>query len=78
MDFRPIPAALITLGYRHVVREGDSTDDVSDLHLRGSYELLPGISLYVSAHNLLDKKYERYEGYAAEGINFVGGVAFRF
>ena len=78
MDFRPIPAALITLEYRHVVREGDSTDDVSDLHLRGSYELLPGISLYVSAHNLLDKKYERYEGYAAEGINFVGGVAFRF
>lgn len=81
IDVRPVPTVLVNLGYQHISREkaeGMKTDPVSNLYLGGSYEIFKGISVYAQANNLLNKEYRYYWGYPTEGINFVGGVSFRF
>lgn len=81
MDIRPIPSVLVTLGYQHITREkveNERVDPVGNLYLGGSYEVFKDISIYVRANNLLNKDYQYYWGYPTEGINFMGGVSFRF
>ena len=81
MDLRPIPAVTVGIGYRHIARqevEGNKADPVSNLYLSGSYELFKGIAVYARANNLLNKNYQYYRGCPAEGINFLGGVSFKF
>lgn len=81
VDIRPIPSVLVNLGYQHATREkvGDQrVDPVGNLYLGGSYEVFKDISIYVRANNLLNKNYQYYWGYPTEGINFMGGVSFRF
>ena len=81
VDIRPIPSVLVNLGYQHATREkvGDQrVDPVGNLYLGGSYEVFKDISIYVRANNLLNKNYQYYWGYPTDGINFMGGVSFRF
>lgn len=81
MDLRPIPAVTVSIGYQHIARqevEGNKADPVSNLYLNGSYELFKGIAVYARANNLLNKNYQYYRGCPAEGINFLGGVSFKF
>lgn len=80
-DIRPISSVLISLGYQHITREtieNERVDPVGNLYLGGSYEVFKGISIYARVNNLLNKDYQYYWGYPTEGINFVGGVSFRF
>lgn len=80
-DIRPVSAVVISLGYQHATREkvgSERVDPVGNLYLEGSYELFEGISVYVRANNLLNKDYQYYWGYPTEGVNFLGGVSFRF
>jgi hypothetical protein len=44
----------------------------------GSYEFFKGISVYARIDNLLNQDYQYYWGYPTEGINFTGGVSFKF
>ena len=81
VDIRPISSVLINLGYQHITREkigNERVDPVGNLYLGGSYEVFEGVSIYVRANNLLNKDYQYYWGYPTEGINFMGGVSFRF
>lgn len=81
VDFRPIPALLINIGYKNISREkieGEKAAPVSNLYLGGSYELFKGISVYARMNNLLNKDYQYYWGYPTEGISFIGGVSFKF
>lgn len=81
VDIRPISSVLVSLGYQHITREkvGDKrADPVGNLYLSGSYEIFDGITIYARANNLLNKDYQYYWGYPTEGINFMGGVSFRF
>ncbi len=81
VDVHPISPLLLSLGYRHISREkveGGKVDAVSDLYLGGSYEFLKGLSVYARINNLLNRDYQYYWGYPTEGINFIGGVSFRF
>lgn len=81
MDLRPVPSVLINLGYRHISREKTENlkvNPVGNLYLGGSYEIFKDITVYARANNLLNKDYRYYWGYPTEGINFVGGVSFRF
>ncbi len=82
IDLRPIPTVLVNLGYQNISREkvqgGEKADPVSNLYLGGSYELFKGISIYARVNNLLNKDYQYYWGYPAEGLNFLGGVSFQF
>ena len=80
-DIQPISSVLISFGYQHITREkigNERVDPVGNLYLGGSYEVFKGISIYARANNLLNKDYQYYWGYPTEGINFVGGVSFRF
>lgn len=78
----PVPALNLNLGYDYVSRkevEGYlKMDPISDLHIEAAYNLFKGVSVYVQVHNLLNKKYQYYLGYPAEGFNFLGGLSFRF
>lgn len=81
VDIRPIPSVLVNLGYQHATREkveDQRVDPVGNLYLGGSYEVFKDISIYVRANNLLNKDYQYYWGYPTEGVNFMGGVSFRF
>lgn len=80
IGFSPLSGLKLAVGYRHIERtETDvQVDPVSDLYIHGSYELCNGLSVYARIHNLLDKNYEYYEGCPAQGLNFLGGVSFRF
>lgn len=80
-DIRPFSPLLISFGYQHITREkmsGGRVDPVGNLYLGGSYDVLKNISIYVRANNLLNKDYQYYWGYPTEGVNFLGGVSFRF
>ncbi|WP_294605163.1 TonB-dependent receptor [uncultured Bacteroides sp.] len=81
VDIRPIPSVLVNLGYQHATREkveDQRVDPIGNLYLGGSYEVFKDISIYVRANNLLNKDYQYYWGYPTEGVNFMGGVSFRF
>ena len=81
IDVQPISALLLNLGYQHISREkieGNKVDAVNNLYLSGSYEFFKGISAYARINNLLNQDYQYYWGYPTEGINFIGGVSFKF
>ena len=81
IDVRPISSVLLSLGYQHVSREKveeSKVDAVNNLYLGGTYEFLKGISVYARINNLLNRDYQYYWAYPTEGINFIGGVSFKF
>ena len=81
IDASPMQALRFSLGYRHIGRcevDGEQADAVSNLYLSAHYELFRDILVYARLNNLLNKNYQYYEGCPAQGINFLGGVSFRF
>lgn len=81
IDIRPISPVTASIGYQFISREGESywkAASVNNLYLGGSYEIFKDISIYARVNNLLNKSYQFYRGYPAEGLNFLGGVSFRF
>lgn len=78
----PIPELNISLGYEYIKRDkghsGEAVDPVSNLSWGATYRLFDAVSVYVRASNLLNKDYHYYVGYPSQGINFLGGVSFRF
>lgn len=81
LEVHPFQPLRVQVGFLNISRDtyaGTKVDPVSNLYLGGSYEIFKGISAYVRANNLLNKNYQYYWGYPAEGISFVGGVSFRF
>lgn len=49
-----------------------------DLQLRGEYEFLDRWSVFLNVNNLLNQPYQRWAQYNSFGINFIGGVRFKF
>lgn len=81
LRIHPVAALDVNLGYDYVERkkvQGVRMNAVSDLHVGAVYHLFKGVSVYAQVNNLLNKKYQYYLGYPAEGFNFVGGLSFRF
>lgn len=84
-EVHPISALWLNVGYQYIWRAeryyGHSKTffpAVSDLSIRATYYLFKGVSVYVKADNLLNKKFQRYLLYPTEGINFLGGLSFQF
>ena len=84
-EIHPIAALWLNAGYQYTRRAerytglyAKSIPAVSNLSLGATYRIFKGISAYVKADNLLNKKYQYYLYYPVEGINFVGGLSFRF
>ena len=84
-EIHPIPVLWLNVGYQYIWRAeryyGFSKTffpAVSDLSIGATYHLFKGVSVYAKADNLLNKKFQRYLLYPTEGINFLGGLSFRF
>ena len=82
LNVHPTSALQLNAGFDYISRKEEATSfnmsDISDLHIGASYNVFKGVSVYAQVHNLLNKKYQYYLGYPAEGFNFLGGLSFRF
>lgn len=81
MDIHPISPLHVHVGYQATARDeynGRKAAPVSNLYLGGSYELLKHLSVHLRINNLLNKDYQYYPGYPAEGFNFLAGASVRF
>jgi|GEM_PF-4048535 len=80
----------INLGYRYVERDrvtieyasGQQTrwkmNPINNLSAGLTLNLISNLSLYGKVNNLFNRDYDEYYAYAAKGINFMGGLLFRF
>lgn len=84
VEARPIPALLLNIGYQYIYRAEPyyfiqkRLSAVNNLSFGASYYLFKGVSIYAKADNLLNQEYQYYLDYPTQGINFVGGLSFRF
>lgn len=82
LGLQPVSALRVNIGYDYIGRKQEPVSfpmsDVNDLYVGASYNVFKGVSVYAQVHNLLNKKYQYYIGYPAEGFNFLGGLSFRF
>ena len=82
LNVHPTSALQLNAGFDYISRKEEATSfnmsDISDLHIGASYNVFKRVSVYAQVHNLLNKKYQYYLGYPAEGFNFLGGLSFRF
>ena len=79
--FRPVKAAGVHIGLQAMNHEkyGEmKAASMNNLYAGGSYEFRQGWAVYARAENLLNKSYMYNWGYPAMGINFLGGITFRF
>ena len=52
--------------------------DISELNLNATYALLDKLSIWGEVNNILNRKYEIYQGYPTQGIRFMLGASYRF
>ena len=81
VELHPITPLRVEVGYRHVSRaeiQGEHADPVCNLYAGATYDLFRGVGVYARLDNLLDKDYRYDWYYPTQGINFWGGVTFRF
>lgn len=84
VEARPISGLLLNIGYQYIYRAEPyyfiqkRLSAVNNLNFGASYHLFKGVSIYAKADNLLNKEYQYYLDYPTQGINFVGGLSFRF
>lgn len=82
IHIHPFSALNVNVGYDLISRKKvtgiDKMPAISNLYIGGSYNLFKGISVYARLNNLLNKKYQYYLGYPAEGFSFLGGLSFQF
>jgi hypothetical protein len=57
---------------------GENMKNVHDLSVKVSYPIIPMLSIYAVANNLLFQKYELWQGYPAENFNIMGGISIKF
>ncbi len=51
---------------------------ITDLNFKIDYLLTKNFSVFVALNNVLGKKYQRYQYYPQQGLNFIGGLSFSF
>lgn len=49
-----------------------------DLSAGAEYNIIPRLSIFLQANNILGAKYERWNQYRAYGFNIIGGFRFKF
>lgn len=81
VGFRPITPLQIHVGYQYLSREkvaGEKLEDVNNLYLQGDFQVFPFMNIYARAYNLLNQNFQYHWGCQVMGMNFIGGVSFRF
>lgn len=51
---------------------------ITDLNLKIDYLLTRNFSAFVNLNNVLGKRYQRYQYYPQQGLNFIAGLSFSF
>ena len=51
---------------------------INNLSANLSFEVNPRLSIYAQTSNILDCEYDDFYSYRAHGINFLGGISYRF
>ncbi len=83
---KPFPALTITaylsvLDGMYAVEKGNLSHKLStifDLGGNAEYLIIPRLSAFIQVNNLLNNKYQRWNGYEAYGLNIYGGIRFKF
>ncbi len=90
VDIPVLSELKINLGYRYVERDRVAIEyavgqqvswkmnPINDLSAGLTLNLIPNLSLYGKVNNLLNREYDECYAYAGKGINFIGGLLFRF
>lgn len=82
VSVRPVSELSVGLGYQYIQRtkdyHGNRQNAINDLNASVYYNVFDGISIYARVSNLLNKDYSYYLDYPNQGINFLGGLSFRF
>ncbi len=55
-----------------------SMNDITELNLRGEYQINDWVSVNARLNNILYGKYELVKGYTLQGFNILGGVSLKF
>ena len=53
-------------------------DDVINLHAGANYRINSTVSVWLQAHNLLNRRYDLLYGMGAQRIGVMGGVSLTF
>ncbi len=72
-EFREANATATTPSYHFT-----DMDDVINLHAGANYRLNSTVSLWLQAHNLLNRRYDLLYGMGAQRIGFMAGAGFTF
>jgi hypothetical protein len=51
---------------------------IVDINAMASYDVIPRLTLFVQADNILNQKYQLWNQYPVYGINILGGIRFKF
>lgn len=77
----------LTLSVNYIFEGGRKTyvneasakmDNINELNIKGTYNILDWLSFFVRANNVMNQKYERQYGYTNQGINALGGISLKF
>lgn len=84
-----VPSLKLSVGYylgagrkamtlRSNVADVATLDDISELNFGATYTIVKKFSVWGQLNNILNKKYELFQGYPAQGINFMIGAGYVF
>ncbi|MCY1375462.1 hypothetical protein D9M69_628780 [compost metagenome] len=51
---------------------------IVDINAMASYDVIPRLTLFLQADNILNQKYQLWNQYPVYGINILGGIRFKF
>ena len=79
VDVRPFRSFLLGAGYEYAKAQKDfGQGTVNNLSLKAAYDLYKGLSVYANIGNILNRKYNLYWDYPAEGFHFLAGLSYSF
>ncbi len=79
VEARPLPSLLLHAGYEYAKAQKDFGQGiVHDLGVKAAYDLYKGLAVYADFGNVLNRRYNLYWGYPAEGFHFLAGLSYSF
>lgn len=85
LDLKFLPDFTFTFNYlletgrqNYISNSVVTMKDISELNLKGIYNINKRIAVYGKVNNVFNQKYEKYYGYTLQGINVTGGVSITY
>ena len=86
LDWKPIKKLNLGLGFEywdgmHYLDANNNARDLEgfvDFNAHADYQIVPRLNVFLEGNNLFNNRYQRWNQYSTYGINFIGGVRFKF